>query len=346
MVATTAIRQAVAPVVGRADVLCGFLAVIALSLTVGDRSANKRRRKQLESCSHGFESDRKTCDQGSSGLPVGGKSSASTTRGMAGESKRQRVTGSQDAGLTADGTSAARKVSKSGRVSTATSSTADSTPTASHRSTTIMAKLTHIVPTADNNGNNNAATVGARFTNKNASPTLTPETQRPLCPISAPNNPTVLTLAGTAPKKIADAKGRQFLRGPTETKARKRGSLLSPTYVPLELVVAENPEYPSNGVVSDTGPGIARHLAALVFAGGATLCKETGVTVFGLVAGAEVVRFLDESGWRRSRAAAAATGTGVSGKSVDWAERFAVRRALAYDLLCVGRMHTADMYHK
>ena len=51
----------------------------------------------------------------------------------------------------------------------------------------------------------------------------------------------------------------------------------------------------------DTGPGVARFLAALVFAVGATLCKEIGITLFGLMAGGEVVRFVEEHDRQQSR---------------------------------------------
>lgn len=44
----------------------------------------------------------------------------------------------------------------------------------------------------------------------------------------------------------------------------------------------------------DTGPGVARFSAALVLAVGSALCKEIGITVFGLLAGGEVVRFIEE----------------------------------------------------
>lgn len=51
----------------------------------------------------------------------------------------------------------------------------------------------------------------------------------------------------------------------------------------------------------DTGPGMTRFLVALVFAVGATLCKEIGITVFGLMAGGEVVRFFEKRDWQRRR---------------------------------------------
>lgn len=51
----------------------------------------------------------------------------------------------------------------------------------------------------------------------------------------------------------------------------------------------------------DTGPGMVRFLAALAFAVGATLCKEVGITVFGLMAGGEVVRFLEKHDWQQPR---------------------------------------------
>lgn len=53
------------------------------------------------------------------------------------------------------------------------------------------------------------------------------------------------------------------------------------------------------GGEKDTGPGLSRFCAALLFAAGATLCKEVGVTVFGLMAGGEVVRFFEERDWRQ-----------------------------------------------
>ncbi len=51
----------------------------------------------------------------------------------------------------------------------------------------------------------------------------------------------------------------------------------------------------------DAAPGVLTFGTALLFAAGATLCKEVGVTVFGLIAGAEVVRFFEGYEWRRPR---------------------------------------------
>ncbi|CBN78021.1 conserved unknown protein [Ectocarpus siliculosus] len=51
----------------------------------------------------------------------------------------------------------------------------------------------------------------------------------------------------------------------------------------------------------DSGPGVTRYCAALLFAASATLCKEVGITVFGLMAGGEVVRFFEEREWRQRK---------------------------------------------
>lgn len=51
----------------------------------------------------------------------------------------------------------------------------------------------------------------------------------------------------------------------------------------------------------DSGPGVTRYCAALLFAAGATLCKEVGITVFGLMAGGEVVRFFEQREWRQRK---------------------------------------------
>lgn len=51
----------------------------------------------------------------------------------------------------------------------------------------------------------------------------------------------------------------------------------------------------------DSGPGVTRYCVALLFAAGATLCKEVGITVFGLMAGGEVVRFFEEREWRQRK---------------------------------------------
>ncbi|CAM9722661.1 unnamed protein product [Ectocarpus sp. 6 AP-2014] len=51
----------------------------------------------------------------------------------------------------------------------------------------------------------------------------------------------------------------------------------------------------------DSGPGVTRYCAALFFAASATLCKEVGITVFGLMAGGEVVRFFEEREWRQRK---------------------------------------------
>ncbi|CAM9836175.1 unnamed protein product [Ectocarpus sp. 12 AP-2014] len=51
----------------------------------------------------------------------------------------------------------------------------------------------------------------------------------------------------------------------------------------------------------DSGPGVTRYCAALLFAACATLCKEVGIAVFGLMAGGEVVRFFEEREWRQRK---------------------------------------------
>ncbi|CAN0101548.1 unnamed protein product, partial [Ectocarpus sp. 13 AM-2016] len=51
----------------------------------------------------------------------------------------------------------------------------------------------------------------------------------------------------------------------------------------------------------DSGPGVTRYCAALLFAACATLCKEVGITVFGLMVGGEVVRFFEEREWRQRK---------------------------------------------
>lgn len=79
------------------------------------------------------------------------------------------------------------------------------------------------------------------------------------------------------------------------------------------LLLAEKVGIAGEGVASDSGPGAARFLAAVGFACAASLCKEIGVTVFGLMAGADVVRFLDESSCWQSRARSTA-GDDASGE--------------------------------
>lgn len=65
-----------------------------------------------------------------------------------------------------------------------------------------------------------------------------------------------------------------------------------------------------DSVLTRSEPGLVSFVTALAFAAVATLCKEVGVTVFGLLAGAEVVRFFEGGGgWRQ-----AAEVTGVSGE--------------------------------
>lgn len=54
------------------------------------------------------------------------------------------------------------------------------------------------------------------------------------------------------------------------------------------------------------GTGAVRFGGILILAAAATLCKEVGVTVFLLVGGAELVDFLEETGFGLSRARAAA----------------------------------------
>jgi len=54
-----------------------------------------------------------------------------------------------------------------------------------------------------------------------------------------------------------------------------------------------------------------RFCTALLFAAGATLCKEIGVTVFGLIAGGEVVRLFEGYDWQRPSKPAASGPHGV-----------------------------------
>lgn len=58
---------------------------------------------------------------------------------------------------------------------------------------------------------------------------------------------------------------------------------------------------------NDTGPGLLIFCTALVFTAGATLCKEVGVTVFGVIAGGEVVRVFEERSHRLQRRSSAST---------------------------------------
>lgn len=93
-------------------------------------------------------------------------------------------------------------------------------------------------------------------------------------------------------------------RGKTARVKGKAGKL--PKSPPsLATAVARSPPRRAGATVAkaeeDTGPGMVRFLAALVFAAGATLCKEVGITVFGLMAGGEVVRFVEEHDWQQQR---------------------------------------------
>lgn len=83
---------------------------------------------------------------------------------------------------------------------------------------------------------------------------------------------------------------------PRQGKAGKSSSLTAKAHSPPRSVDA-----PVVKAEIDTGPGMGRFLAALGFAVGATLCKEIGITVVGLMAGGEVVRLFEEHDRQQQR---------------------------------------------
>eukprot|EP00752_Nemacystus_decipiens_P011698 g10381.t1 len=92
-------------------------------------------------------------------------------------------------------------------------------------------------------------------------------------------------------------------RGKTAHRTGKAGKP-SRSLPPVATVARSPPWRPGATDVQaegDAGPGMARFLAALTFAVGATLCKEIGITVFGLMAGGEVVRLFEEHDWKLRR---------------------------------------------
>lgn len=94
-----------------------------------------------------------------------------------------------------------------------------------------------------------------------------------------------------------DEEMNQTAKGRGKTAHRKGKARKSPKSPPVAAMACSPPRRvgaTGGQAEKDTGPGMARFLAALVFAVGATLCKEIGITVFGLIAGGEAVRFLEE----------------------------------------------------
>lgn len=64
---------------------------------------------------------------------------------------------------------------------------------------------------------------------------------------------------------------------------------------------------------SDQCSSPASFVASLILAAAATLCKETGIAVYMLAAGNEVVSFFDGKAWRTAHAKASGAGRYLTG---------------------------------
>lgn len=235
------IRQAVAPIVGRADLLCGFIAVIALSLTVGGGKTGRRREKLIQPCSGALISGEEMYDRRShKGRDRhGNKTSPNHEVKLQNQSIRpERVSASTTKGASKPGR----------RASTAE----DDVPAPISGADTAAAVGDNIGYKANRNWKAGASK------GRKSGPASRANRAKTGHKLSIP--PT--GASGNAGSTIPGAEQRQ--------KSAKDG---------------------------DSGPRASHFIAALVLATAATLCKEIGVTVFGLIVGGDVVRFLEETGW-------------------------------------------------
>ena len=360
------ILKAVAPIVGRADLLCGFFAVIALSLTVGGgfppTTSNKPKGcacvVKPEASSHDQHTKgrkRSSCrtrnKRGKRGKQSGvaGAGEKSTGKlGVVHDSIRQGIAvARQDVtvspvrvapiaikGITkADNGLACR----SGTSSTASvcsvyatrgandgdqsrPKTAADAPAGTHGARASKPEGTPQTSTAGGNGKESTA---AASTPEGLSAALEPMSEvAPFVP-SVPDASSALAAELNTSNTPSSAIALGALPGPKEMGVTVPGggvaasatvaAAITPCMSCDGLLVTENLGFAGEDVASYSGPGIPRFIVALGFACAATLCKEIGVTVFGLMAGADLVRFLDKSNCCQSRAKSAA-GDEVSGE--------------------------------
>lgn len=245
--------QAVAPIVGRADLLCGFFAVIALSLTVGEKSLVTRSNTP-----------------GGLGVGVGVGTVDDKARG---EEK--------------SGEGSSIQQSKGGQRGKRNKRNKQSGSVGSGRKKTLPKRGVVV-----HDDSTRQYITASRHQDVTAAP-----------PVKAAS-------AATEGTKTADhdlLTGRRHL-----PKAAVVASIDAERAAgDGDQSCAKNAE--GKGVNVDSGPGALIFLAALGFAFAATLCKEIGVTVFGLIAGADVVRFLGE-GSRRQPKMELRAGDDFSGK--------------------------------
>lgn len=223
--------KAVAPIVGRADLLCGFLAVAALSLNAGARDRVRKRRRRATNKENEYltgtlgsgEMDHIYSDGGEEDTrQVDSRKMALDKRGRGLATVRQACTSPGDS-LAVEG----------------------------------------------------APTVGNTSMPSNIA-TTAPEIAKSV------GLTEVEEAAGAAPR-------------PGEEKLLPRASsppcTIHVSAIGTICAVEKGIDQP-NHCDEVTGPGLARFAAALCLAAAATLCKETGVTVFGVMACAEALRFL------------------------------------------------------
>lgn len=331
-----------APIVGRADLLCGLFAVAAFTLALGSRNASTKRPKSpvcARGCSQpGRKKQRQehccSCKQVDCGKQA-------STRGELADkplprAKRERNSSILTAGATpsAKGTTLTAKTMPTvnstsaetglekitdilakggGSVETVREGKEAAMKPPRRLNTTVSAKIAPAVPSPDSNswdslptGNvtteqklGTEITTAVRLTSEAPSSSASPLFSQPLASTSVSTALECITNKCTAVKEKIWGGAEKITGERKRVRERVCAGSIPPSLSRSELaLVREKPKYRTSLFAKDSGPGVVRFTGALFFAGIATLCKEVGVTVFGLIAGAEVVRFLGESGWQ------------------------------------------------
>lgn len=368
---TLSTQQAVAPIVGRADLLCGFFAVLALSLIVRDRSSTANDRSVLH--------DRRN-RRDSSLSPVGWDKKRDRKAQTVGKNKTKRKKKRERRAIARSKTMA--------RTGAAVKAGDGCTAVSVMRQTSLGTELMTITcqdkfngkdeedggdlddrkdgtvarsprwptrgPTAPRAGNSEAfSTVTAAVAVEKSgncggggdgggdagggtvileTPAADPQqttanlisASSRLTSADLPTEESVVELSPTS-SRLHRATGGERVH-PSSRRSTKRNPAPSTT-VTRKWGLCSGRD--NNVVVLGSGPGVVRFAAALGLAAAATLCKEVGVTVYLLIAGAELVRFLERAVFGVSKAGAVASGVG-SGRCIGTvANRLKLRDSIA-----------------
>lgn len=115
----------------------------------------------------------------------------------------------------------------------------------------------------------------------------------------------ILTAAAcTRDNKSAETKNASAATNSRAAVVARHAPLSTPPLPITCSAAVDNGKPRTELVVTHSEPGLMSFIAMLVLTTAATLCKEVGVTVFGLLVGAEIVRFLE---WRCRRQVAEAS---------------------------------------